>query len=166
MPTEQPLHPRPQLARERWTDLTGTWDFAYDDADRGLAERWQDRPECFDQKITVPFPPESSASGIGDPAPHTVLWYRRTFRIRAKERADGGVPKRFLLHFGAIDYRARVWVNGFLVCEHEGGHTPLKADITSALVAGEGDQTIVVRAEDQATDLTQPRGKQFWEEEP
>lgn len=64
--TDGPMHPRPQLTRERWSDLRGTWGFAYDDDDVGFTERWQLRPEVFDREIVVPFPPESALSGIGD----------------------------------------------------------------------------------------------------
>src|SRR4051812_3184093 len=94
-------HPRPQLTRERWTDLCGVWEFAYDDADVGLRERWVDRPEVFDRSIVVPYPPESPASGVGDPAPHRVLWYRRTFT------PDVEPDERLFLRFGAVDYHAR-----------------------------------------------------------
>ncbi|HZY67003.1 MAG TPA: glycoside hydrolase family 2, partial [Devosia sp.] len=128
--TTTPLHPRPRVQRAAWTDLNGQWQFAYDDADTGLAERWQDDPARFGRTITVPFPPESEMSGINDKGFHPVLWYRRTFAAKAPA---GG---RLLLHFGAVDYRARVWVNGDLVATHEGGHTPFFADITASLQAG------------------------------
>ncbi|MEN9937450.1 MAG: hypothetical protein RLZZ387_4029 [Chloroflexota bacterium] len=153
-------HPRPQLVRERWTDLNGTWQFAHDDAGVGLTQRWHEHADAFDRTIEVPFPPESRASGVADPAFHPVLWYRRTFRVDAADRAG-----RLLMHFGAVDYRAQVWLNGRLVAEHEGGHTPFKADISAALLEGD-EQTVVVRAEDQPADLTQPRGKQYWEPHP
>ena len=154
------IHPRPQLARPRWIDLCGPWQFAFDDDDRGLRDGWVHRTEPFDRTITVPFPPESRASGIGDPAPHPVVWYRRTFQLPA-ERSD-----RLILHFGAVDYRADVWVNGHLVAHHEGGHTPFSADIAPALRPDQPEQVIVVRAEDQPDDLSQPRGKQYWEPQP
>jgi beta-galactosidase/beta-glucuronidase len=83
---------------------------------------------CLDREIVVPFPPESRASGIGDPAFHPVVWYRRTFEV-----SPGGREGRLLLHFGAVDYRATVWVNGKLVATHEGGHTPFSADVTLSL---------------------------------
>jgi len=153
------MHPRPQLTRARWTDLSGPWQFAYDDADVGRRECWQDNPEVFDRTIEVPYPPESPASGINDRGFHPVLWYRRTFR--PERDPNGGL----LLHFGAVDYRAQVWVNGRLVAKHEGGHTPFTADI-SDVVTGDGDQVLVVRAEDQPRDLEQPRGKQDWQEQP
>ncbi len=154
-----PPYPRPQLTRSRWRDLSGPWDFTYDDDDVGLRESWQDRPDVFDRTIVVPFPPESSASGIEDRGFHRVLWYHRTFQ---PERDPGG---RLLLHFGAVDYSASVWVNGQLVVVHEGGHTPFSADITEALV-GAGEQHLVVRSQDDPHDLEQPRGKQDWEERP
>jgi beta-galactosidase/beta-glucuronidase len=109
----------------------------------------------------VPFAPESQASGIHDTSYHPIVWYRRTFHVDADDRAG-----RLLLHFGAVDYRATVWVNGQMVVTHEGGNTPFSADITNALLDGDADQLVVVRAEDQPTDLTQPRGKQDWELKP
>jgi beta-galactosidase/beta-glucuronidase len=126
-----------------------------------LDQGWQNQPEVFDQTITVPFPPESRASGIGDAGFHPVVWYRRIFVVSDSDR-----DKRLILHFGAVDYRARVWVNGQLVAEHEGGMSPFSADITTALVSGDAEQVIVVRAEDLPGDLSQPRGKQDWLAEP
>jgi beta-galactosidase/beta-glucuronidase len=154
------VHPRPQLARPRWIDLGGAWGFAYDDAGCGLDEGWQERADVFTRTIQVPFPPESSASGLGVTAHHPIVWYRRTFRV-----ADEDVGRRLLLHCGAVDYRAHVWVNGQLVVTHEGGHTPFSADITTALRPG-AEQVVVIRAEDAPLDLAQPRGKQDWKEEP
>ncbi|MEO6012601.1 MAG: sugar-binding domain-containing protein [Devosia sp.] len=153
------LHPRPRLTREHWVDLNGVWQFVYDDHNEGVAGRWQDDPIRFDREIVVPFPPESEMSGIGDTGFHPILWYRRTFTARAEPGS------RLLLQFGAVDYRAEVWVNGNLVASHEGGHTPFSADITAHLNAT-GEQIVVVRAEDIPTDITQPRGKQDWQEKP
>ena len=154
------VHPRPQLARERYVDLGGVWDFAYDDAGRGLDEGWQTGAGAFDRTIVVPFPPESPASGIGDTTFHPVVWYRRHFADSRQDREE-----RLLLHCGAVDYRASVWVNGQLVASHEGGHTPFSADITTAL-RPDGRQELVIRAEDPPADLAQPRGKQDWQAEP
>jgi beta-galactosidase/beta-glucuronidase len=158
-------YPRPQLRRDRWTDLAGPWGFAYDDGDVGLVERWCERwcerEDPFDRTIEVPYPPESKLSGIGDTSPRAVVWYRRTFRTSDVEMGD-----KLLLHFGAVDYEARVWLNGKLVAVHQGGHTPFTADLTAALGPADTEQVIVVRAQDSPTDLAQPRGKQFWEEHP
>ncbi|GAC1396005.1 MAG: glycoside hydrolase family 2 TIM barrel-domain containing protein [Chloroflexota bacterium] len=158
--TVETLHPRPQCARESWTDLRGPWGFAHDDGDRGIAEGWAERTEPFSRTIIVPFPPESPASGIGETGYHPVVWYRRTFEVAAQESG-----KRLILSFGAVDYRASVWVNGRLVATHEGGHTPFSADITPAL-RPRGEQVVVIRAEDRPDDLAQPRGKQDWQRDP
>jgi beta-galactosidase/beta-glucuronidase len=154
-----PEHPRPQLTRPQWQDLGGTWEFAFDDAGVGVSEQWQRRQDVFPLVITVPFPFESPASGIGDTGFHAAVWYRREVTACARP------GHRLLLHLGAVDYRCHVWVNGRAVAYHEGGHTPFTADITSALDPS-GEQVIVVRAEDAPTDLRQPRGKQDWQEEP
>ena len=159
--TATSTHPRPQFTRASWLDLCGQWGFAFDPNNQGLAESWQTSANPFLLSITVPFPPESKASGIHDQNPHSVVWYRRAFNLSQLDRQD-----RLLLHFGAVDYRASVWVNGQLVVQHEGGNTPFEADITFALGEGLAEQIIVVRAEDLMADLTQPRGKQYWEEQP
>lgn len=156
-------HPRPQLVRDpNWRDLSGPWQFAHDDADRGRSGRWMDpdTTEPFTATVTVPYPPESEASGIADTSFHPVLWYRRT--IEVTRPASG---RRLLLHFGAVDHRAEVWVNGQLVGRHEGGHTGFSCDLTDAVLK-DGEQTVVVRAEDQPLDAMQPRGKQDWRRDP
>ncbi len=146
------------MTRPHWVDLTGPWGFAFDDASVGMSQQWQRREDVFDRTIEVPFPFESSASGIGDTGFHPVVWYRRTATVTARR------GRRVLLHFGAVDYRAHVWVNGHAVAYHEGGHTPFTADITSVL-EDSSEQVVVVRAEDSPLDLRQPRGKQDWQPE-
>ena len=150
------MHPRPQLTRAEWQDLCGEWEFAHDDENAGVLGGWWRGDRSFERTITVPFPPESAASGVHDSAPHPIVWYRRFF--------SAPVGERLVLHFGAVDYAARVWVNGTEVGSHVGGHTPFQVDVTHVLVPGE--QVVVVRAEDRLDDLTQPRGKQHWEPEP
>ncbi|MQA02188.1 MAG: glycoside hydrolase family 2 [Streptosporangiales bacterium] len=158
--TETNTHPRPQLVRTDWLDICGEWQFAFDRNDVGLTERWFAEAEPFDRTITVPYPPESKLSGVHEPDTPAVVWYRRSFTT-PRPAAD----HRTLLHFGAVDYRARVWVNGQYVGSHEGGHTPFRFDVTQALV-DTGDQTVVVCVEDRPDDVTQPRGKQTWAAEP
>ncbi len=154
-------YPRPQLVRQHWLDLDGPWDFAHDDADVGLAERWwTGDAEAFDRQVLVPYPPESPASGIADPGFHPVVWYRR--RVPHDDLTRAGSGARTLLHFGAVDHQARVWVDGALVAEHVGGQTPFTADVTEALAEGVEDHVIVVRAEDDPADVDVPRGKQDW----
>jgi beta-galactosidase/beta-glucuronidase len=163
----RPEYPRPQFRREGWINLNGEWLFAFDDDNSGQPERWQNTTaedlgsdvSRFDRSIVVPFSFQSELSGIGETVFHDVVWYARTFEY--SPAGDG----RLLLHFGAVDYRAAVWVNGVQVATHEGGHTPFSADVTDAL-AGEADENVVVvRVEDPSRDETIPRGKQYWKEE-
>lgn len=150
-------YPRPQLARRHWIDLSGQWELAADDADRGREHGWADGTTGpFDGLITVPYPPESALSGVHDRGFHQVVWYRT--RLTAPSLAGGD---RLLLHFGAVDYAAEVWVNGLLAGRHEGGHTPFSFDITEAAAAA-SPAVLVVRAQDDPSDPHQPRGKQDW----
>ena len=148
-------YPRPQLVRDQWQSLNGLWKFVFDDAKRFSHPT---DPIPWSAEIKVPYPPESEASGIGDRGLHRCCWYERQFDLAPGEG-------RVLLHFGAVDYRATVWLNGHLVAQHEGGHTPFTADITRALQA-DGRQTVSLRAEDDPLDLAKPRGKQDWQAEP
>jgi beta-galactosidase/beta-glucuronidase len=155
------------LCREHWVSLDGTWEFAFDDSDEGVAAHWFDRrsAEPFTHRIRVPFPPESPASLIGDRGIHPVVWYRRRIPRESLE-ASRDAQQRVLVHFGAVDFRAQVWLDGQFVCSHVGGQTPFTADITYAMAADADDHSIVVRAEDQPADTEQPRGKQDWRKEP
>lgn len=158
--TQDGSYPRPQLVRESWVTLDGEWEFAYDDDDAGLAGRWfEAEAEPLPLRIEVPFAPESQRSGVGGTGAHPVLWYRREFQV---SRAG---DERVVLHFGAVDHLARVWVDGQYVGEHVGGHTSFRFDVTDALA--EGDRHIVtVRAFDDPSDLEVPRGKQDWRDKP
>ncbi|MCX7521140.1 glycoside hydrolase family 2 [Microbacterium sp. STN6] len=162
-------YPRPQLKRSRWRDLCGTWGFAFDDADEGRDAGWFDG-RAFERSITVPFPPESVASGIGDTGFHRVIWYQRIITgadvSAAGHPLSSGGGGRLLLHFGAVDYRCEVWLDGRLLGGHEGGHTPFTFDITTALDPAREAHALVVRAEDDPFDVSQPRGKQDWQRHP
>lgn len=157
MSTPRPEYPRPQFERAQWLNLNGEWQFDFDDANAGLAGKWYESHD-FSQKITVPFAYQAKLSGIGTNDIHDNVWYRRTFSVPAEWSG-----KRIRLNFEAVDYRAWVWVNGIPVTFHEGGHVPFSVDITDFLTNGEN--TLVVRAEDFTWDKGQPRGKQFWERE-
>ncbi len=148
-------YPRPLLQRDEWYSLNGEWDFALDPEARWTA------PEqvSWNARIQVPFAPETPASGVGYTGFFKACWYRTAFVAPEKG------PSRLVLHFGAVDYAATVWVNGSIAGKHEGGYTPFAIDITD-LVFGPGLQTVVVRAEDDPADLAKPRGKQDWQLEP
>ena len=157
-------YPRPLLCRADWTSLDGSWDFAHDDAGEGLSARWYEGSAgsgqgAFDRRIEVPYPPESPASGIHEPGFHPVVWYRRTVADATLGRADG---RRALIHFGAVDFRADVWIDGRHAAHHVGGQTPFTVDVTDLLSAGESEHVLVVRAEDDPFSLDAPRGKQDW----
>ena len=150
-------YPRPQLERDGWWSLNGPWDFAIE-----RTARWT-RPDevVWDRTIVVPFAPESPASGVGETGFMAAVWYRRA--LDAPRVVDG---ERLILHFGAVDYRATVWLDGIVVARHEGGYTPFEADITDLVGTGGGTHALVVLAEDDPHDLAKPRGKQDWQPEP
>lgn len=149
-------YPRPLLRRESWYSLNGQWDFALDPAG---ALRLPEQVDWRDV-IRVPFSPETAASGIANTGFYRCCWYRK--RFGPPELGEG---ERLILHFCAVDYSTRVWVNGVLVGRHEGGYTPFCFDITGLL--GDGRECeLVVHAEDDPHDLGKPRGKQDWQLEP
>jgi beta-galactosidase/beta-glucuronidase len=152
----RPEFPQPQFEREQWLNLNGSWEFAFDDNNHGLTEDWAAGGKAFSRHITVPFCFESKLSGIADTSFHPWVWYRRSITIPADWKG-----RRIVLHFGAVDYRAIVWINGGRAGQHEGGNVPFQFDITDMLKPGAN--TITVRAEDPPTDRYIPRGKQYWE---
>lgn len=152
-------HPTPQFARARWLDLCGPWEFQPDPDRRGLADRWFEAGS-FSHRITVPFTAETPKSGLQlNPVPDLV-WYRRSFTVPAEWAGD-----RILLHFGAVDHEATVWINGVQVGHHRGGYTPFACDLTDRIRPGE-EARLVVRASDPHRELAMPRGKQTWEDRP
>ncbi|MBU8866381.1 glycoside hydrolase family 2 protein [Paenarthrobacter aromaticivorans] len=147
----KPEHPRPQLVRENWINLNGIWGFEIDAGDSGL-ERGLAKRELTGE-ILVPFAPESVLSGIEHVDFMEAVWYRRTVTI-PQEWAGHNV----LLHFGAVDHDATVWVNGIEVARHRGGFTPFTADLGGVTEPGT-EAVIVVRARDSRHEM-QARGKQ------
>jgi beta-galactosidase/beta-glucuronidase len=144
-----PEYPRPQMVRTAWTNLNGLWDYAIRPKDAA-------RPDSFDGTILAPFAIESALSGVKRAlAPEQRLWYRRTFK------APDLKSKRLLLHFGAVDWRAEVFVNGTRVGEHEGGYDPFTFDVTPALKSSASQQEITVAVWDPTDTASQPRGKQI-----
>ncbi len=145
-----PEYPRPQLVRRQWQNLNGVWQF-------GRAEAGEAPPvgRALSERILVPYPVESALSGIQ--RREDRMWYRRTFSVPPQWRVLRG--QRLMLHFGAVDYDAKVWVNGRLVATHRGGYDSFSADVTEAL-RGSGPQELLVWAEDLADGTWQPIGKQ------
>lgn len=151
-------YPRPQLVRENWQNLNGVWNFSFDDEDNGLKNEWYLPNKKFPLEINVPFAFQSKKSGIHDIKSHEVIWYKRSFEVKKRNNM------RYILHFGAVDYFSKVYVNGSLVGSHEGGHTSFAFDITDSLNQ-EGNNTLALRVFDPQTDESIPRGKQTWEGE-
>ncbi len=149
-----PEYPRPLLRREQWQNLNGLWDFGMADQDETFAAAPEN--DALTRKILVPFPVESALSGIGERVESGRAWYRRTFDVPADWTADDG---RVLLHFGAVDWEAHVYINGQSVGTHKGGFDPFSFDITDALKAGENE--VAVGVFDPSDAGTQPRGKQI-----
>jgi beta-galactosidase/beta-glucuronidase len=149
----RPEFPRPDLERSTWMNLNGEWEFEFDDEESGERALWHSHGD-FSRKILVPFCYQSKASGINDQAVHAVVWYRRAFDL-----PDGFRNRRTILKFGAVDYEAKVWINGKYIGLHRGGNTPFSFDITP-FVKKTGN-VIAVRALDRE-DPAQPRGKQSW----
>ena len=147
----KPEHPRPQFFRPDWVNLNGRWQFEVDTADSGLERGLRTRD--LTDEILVPFAPESEASGIGNTDFLEAVWYRRT--VTGAGRLG---RSRVILHFGAVDHDATVWVNDVEVVRHRGGFTSFETDITAAL-AGAREAVVVVRARD-TRHGPQARGKQ------
>lgn len=142
-----PEYPRPIMERAEWQNLNGLWDYA-------IQPVGKQKPSAFDGEILVPFALESSLSGVQKRLGRdNELWYQRSFTIPSKWKND-----RVLLHFGAVDWKADVWVNNVKVGQHTGGYTPFSFDITAALIKGEN--TLVVKVWDSTDQGYQPRGKQ------
>ena len=125
-------YPRPQLERPQWVSLNGEWKFTFDPEQRF---RQPSEVAEWTHTILVPFAPESRASGIGDTGFHRACWYEREFECEkpiekkpGEKKPGDKKPGRVILHFGAVDYLARVWVNNMLAIEHKGGHTPFVKD--------------------------------------
>ena len=143
-----PEYPRPIMERNEWKNLNGLWEYAITDLGGNV-------PAHFDGQILVPFAVESSLSGVGQRVgAKKELWYSRSFEVPVAWK-----NKNVLLHFGAVDWKADIWVNDVKVGSHTGGFTPFSFDITAAL-SGKGNNKLVVKVWDPTDEGYQPRGKQ------
>lgn len=146
-PIPLPEYPRPQMTRPNWVNLNGMWDYA-------IQTKENPAPQKFDGGILVPYAVESLLSGVQKPLlPEQRLWYRRNFTAPAFGEKD-----RVLLHFGAVDYEGRVWVNEKEIGSHRGGYLPFTFDVTDALKQDENE--IIVSVWDPTDTGLQQRGKQ------
>jgi beta-galactosidase/beta-glucuronidase len=141
-------YPRPLLERSEWQNLNGMWDFS-------ILPVQQTEPARYEEQILVPFPLESSLSGLQKAiSDDQAMWYRRTFAIPSAWK-----NKHILLHFGAIDWKAEIYLNGIKIGSHTGGYTPFAFDITP-FTKPSVEQTLVVKVWDPTDNYYQPRGKQ------
>lgn len=145
-------HPNPQWERETWKNLNGPWEFEFDFGCSAVERRLWEK-ERFDREILVPFCPESRLSGIGYTDFISGVAYRRNFELSQEELSG-----RVLLHFGAVDYEASVYINGTLVGSHKGGYTSFCFDITKHVAPG--PNTLFVAVKDDVRSGLQPKGKQ------
>lgn len=150
-------YPRPDFERKEWMNLNGEWEFEFDDSNVGELKNWY-KNQTFSKHITIPFCYQSELSGINDRGIHENVWYRKEFDL-----PDSFIGKRILLNFGAVDYIAKIWINGEFSGIHKGGHTPFKIDISRFVKNSKN--IIVVKAED-SNECSHPRGKQYWKEKP
>ena len=118
-------HPRPQFARSAWLNLNGTWEYAFDCGRSGDQRDWHQGFRA-EGRILVPFCPESRLSGVGHTDFIDAIWYQRRFTVPSPWNGQ-----RVLLHFGAVDYDCRAWVNGQPVGRHYGGSASFAFDVTA-----------------------------------
>ena len=149
----RPEHPKPQFVRDKWLNLNGTWNFDFDFGLSGVERGLPTAPSSLGRRIMVPFCPESVLSGLAHTDFIPCVWYHRTFAV-----PGDWAEQRVFLHFGAVDYECRAWVNGKPVGRHYGGSSSFRFDVTEALREGEND--LVVRAVDDVRGGNQPSGKQ------
>ena len=149
----RPEYPRPQFVREDWVNLNGTWSYEFDFSRSGMDRRLFES-EGFEGSITVPFAPQSELSGVGFKDFIPEMWYHRTLSV-----PDGWAGKRIILHFGAVDYIASIYIDGKIAGRHWGGSSSFDVDITRLVNPGQ-EHDLVVRVEDDERSGQYAKGKQ------
>ena len=140
-------YPRPQMVREQWLNLNGLWEYAITDKDGGM-------PNEYQGNILVPYPIESALSGVQQMVqPNQKLWYRRTFTV-----PEDWSGENLLLHFGAVDWEATIYVNGQKVGVHRGGYDPFNFEISGATSA-KNEHELIVEVWDPTDEGKQQTGK-------
>lgn len=151
--TPRPEYPRPQFVREDWVNLNGTWSYEFDFSRSGMDRRLFES-KGFEGRITVPFAPQSELSGVGYKDFIPEMWYHRTLAV-----PQDGAGKKIILHFGAVDYIASVYIDGKIAGRHWGGSSSFSIDITRMVVPGQ-EHNLVVRVEDDERSGQYAKGKQ------
>lgn len=146
-------YPKPQFERANWANLNGEWQFEIDNSNSGAARKLYEADKEFSMKINVPFCPESKLSGIAHTDFLSAVWYKRSFTLTEEQLKD-----RVIVHFGAVDYEAHIYVNGKECGTHKGGYVSFSFDITDFVQAGEN--VITVQAIDDTRNRLIPGGKQ------
>lgn len=145
-------HPQPQFMRESWQSLNGAWKFSFDDKNTGLQNNWQKNGLPGSRSIQVPFPFESTLSGIHDTTEHPYSWYEKSFTT-----PQAWPNEKIILHFGAVHYKTTVWLNGKWIGEHTGGQTPFSFEILNLPA---GANKLILRCEHPPENRLIARGKQ------
>lgn len=146
-------HPNPIFSRSEWQSLNGKWEYEEDNSLSGAEQHFETR-DRFSKEILVPFCPESKLSGIENTDFINAVWYKRSFTVPYEKKGS-----RTILHFGAVDYRTKVWINGHVAGSHFGGYSPFSFDITDFVSHGDSN-VIVVYVQDDTRSRLQPTGKQ------
>jgi len=153
MDMPRPEHPKPQFERNEWCNLNGQWTYRFDFGKSGVERKWNEA-NAFENKITVPFCPESSLSGVSYTDFIESMWYHRKIEI-----PDSWSGKLVFIHFGAVDYEAEVFIDGQSAGVHWGGSSSFSVNITKFVRKGTAHE-LVVHIKDELRSGRQTSGKQ------
>ena len=153
VPVPRPEYPRPQFVRDEWVNLNGTWSFKFDFSRSGMDRKLYES-KGFDNEILIPFAPQSGLSGVGFKDFIPEMWYHRVISI-----PENWKDRNVILHFGAVDYIASVYIDGRIAGRHWGGSSSFDIDITDMVMPGQ-EHDLVVRVEDDERSGQYAKGKQ------